>query len=243
MSKSRPLYAKLASELIQQIKSGEFPLGGFLPTEIELVEQHRVSRATARAALNQLVHLGLVSRRKGIGTKIIAITPSLGYSPSATTIEDLINYDAATIRKVVKIERVVADDKLSERLDGKLGRRWTRVFCLRYDMLESEMPICLNDNYVNEEFESVAQAIPKYPGLIAHKISDDYGVSVDEIQQTIRAIGISREMAKMLNCTPGDYALEITRRYYDINSTILLIAISVHPSSRFTYTSSIKRPR
>lgn len=243
MSKSRPLYAKLASKLIQQIKFGEFPLGGYLPTEIELVEQYRVSRATARAALNQLVDLGLVLRRKGIGTKVIAITPSLEYSPSATTIEDLINYDAATIRKVIMIDKVVADDKLSEKLDGKLGRRWARVLCLRYDMVESKLPICLNDNYVNEEFEPVVQSIPNYPGLIAHKISDDFGVSVDEIQQSIKAIGISPEMAEILNCTPGDYALEITRRYYDINRTILLIAISVHPSSRFTYTSSIKRPR
>lgn len=240
--KKRPLYAEIADFFVKAINEGRYPVGSFLPTEGELVEKRQISRSTARAALNQLVLLGLVTRHRRLGTKVVAQSPSTEYSPSVTSIDDLVHYDASTSREVLGIYKVVADDTLAARLDGRPGRRWMCVTTLRYDQGQRHRPICVTENYISEEFESIANKIAENSGLIARLISEEFGLTINEIQQSIRATGISGEMAKTLNCKEGDYALETTRQYFDLTMTPMSISISTHPSSRFTYKSSIKRP-
>ena len=63
-------YAALAQSLLHDIESGRYPVGSLLPTEIELVEQFGLSRHTVREAIRQLQQVGLVTRRKGVGTRV-----------------------------------------------------------------------------------------------------------------------------------------------------------------------------
>lgn len=51
------------------------PVGGGMPTELDLASQLKVSRKTVRAAYAVLEAEGLVERRRGLGTFIIAKTP------------------------------------------------------------------------------------------------------------------------------------------------------------------------
>ena len=62
------LYSKIADEIQMKIDTGEFSEGDMLPKETELCEQYNVSRPTVRAALMQLVNLGMLKRIKGKGT-------------------------------------------------------------------------------------------------------------------------------------------------------------------------------
>jgi DNA-binding GntR family transcriptional regulator len=241
MAKERPLYAQLASRFVKEINDGVHPVGSFLPTENQLAEHHGISRATARAALQQLVQLGLVSRHKGVGTRVDAVRPSSDYNPSAKTVEDLVYYNAATIREVIGIERIVADHELAHRLDGIPGRRWAHVTALRHENRQRQPPICLTEIYIENTYADVSEKLYDYPGLVVNKVGEEYGVTIDEIIQSIRAVGIAKETASQLNCAPEEYGLEITRHYYDSRKALILMAVSIHPSSRYTYTSSIKR--
>ena len=63
-----PLYQRISDDLKKKIVSGYFQVGDQLPTEKELSESYSVSRITAKRALNDLEHLGLVSRTRGKGT-------------------------------------------------------------------------------------------------------------------------------------------------------------------------------
>jgi DNA-binding LacI/PurR family transcriptional regulator len=51
------------------------PVGGSMPSELDLVRQLKVSRKTVRAAYAVLEAEGLIERRRGLGTFIIAKTP------------------------------------------------------------------------------------------------------------------------------------------------------------------------
>src|SRR5688572_19926951 len=75
-----PRYAALAREIARDIGSGQHPVGSLLPAEVELAELHGVSRATVRSALQQLEALGLISRRKRVGTRVEAARPVTGYA-------------------------------------------------------------------------------------------------------------------------------------------------------------------
>jgi GntR family transcriptional regulator len=75
-------------------------VGSLLPTELELSERYGVSRHTIRIALRELQDLGLVSRRKKVGTRVEAIAPTSNYLQSITSIEDLVQFGAAHTRVV-----------------------------------------------------------------------------------------------------------------------------------------------
>jgi GntR family transcriptional regulator, arabinose operon transcriptional repressor len=65
---NNPLYAQILHFYRVRILSGEFPVGTQLPTEMEIAQQHQMSRGTVRQALNMLVTEGLLERIQGRGT-------------------------------------------------------------------------------------------------------------------------------------------------------------------------------
>lgn len=66
-----PLIAQLAQVLRATIRAAELEPGDKIPSEHELVGQHRVSRATANRALTILADEGLiVARRRGTGSVV-----------------------------------------------------------------------------------------------------------------------------------------------------------------------------
>ncbi len=64
-------YISLVQELTNDIESGRFRPGKPLPTEIELSNQHGISRNSVRKALEQLVKDGFVRKVKGVGSFVI----------------------------------------------------------------------------------------------------------------------------------------------------------------------------
>jgi GntR family transcriptional regulator len=67
-----PLWFQVAERLRAAIAAGEFRPGDPLPSERLLNETFGISRATSRAALDKLEEEGLVSRRSGKGSIVLA---------------------------------------------------------------------------------------------------------------------------------------------------------------------------
>ena len=62
------LYRKIFDDLLNGIRSGVYPSGTRLPSEIELAEKYGVSRITSKKALEMLADRDMVLRRPGKGT-------------------------------------------------------------------------------------------------------------------------------------------------------------------------------
>ena len=65
-----PLHAQAEELLREMISKSEYQNGKYLPNEVELSEQLKISRNTLRQALNKLVFEGLLIRKRGVGTKV-----------------------------------------------------------------------------------------------------------------------------------------------------------------------------
>ena len=63
-----PLYCQIKASLERDIGSGKLSPGAKMPSELELAATHKVSRTTARQALQKLCEAGLVVRFQGKGT-------------------------------------------------------------------------------------------------------------------------------------------------------------------------------
>ena len=65
-----PLYFQLKELIVEEIKSGLYPVDSLIPTEKELSEQFDISRTTVRQAITELVQEGWLYRVKSKGTFI-----------------------------------------------------------------------------------------------------------------------------------------------------------------------------
>jgi DNA-binding LacI/PurR family transcriptional regulator len=74
-------YAQLISHFREQILDGSLPAGARLPTELDLAEEHQISRGTVRQAMSVLVNEGLLERVRGRGTFVRPLPPASIQSP------------------------------------------------------------------------------------------------------------------------------------------------------------------
>jgi DNA-binding FadR family transcriptional regulator len=72
------LIEQVIEQLRTQITSGNWPVGGRIPTESELSQLTATSRNTVREAVQSLVHAGLLERRQGSGTYVLAASELAG---------------------------------------------------------------------------------------------------------------------------------------------------------------------
>jgi GntR family transcriptional regulator len=66
-----PLYRQISLALRRRIEAGDLAAGDRLPTEDELIDQHKASRNTVRAAIKELVSLNLIETRHGRGSFVV----------------------------------------------------------------------------------------------------------------------------------------------------------------------------
>jgi len=64
------LVQQVISQLSEQIRTGEWPIGGKIPTEPQLVEILGVGRNTVREAVRALTHAGVLEGVQGSGTYV-----------------------------------------------------------------------------------------------------------------------------------------------------------------------------
>ncbi|MBI5968175.1 MAG: FadR family transcriptional regulator [Deltaproteobacteria bacterium] len=104
--KKKRAYEDIVKQIRHLIEKGKLKRGDQLPTERELSETFKVSRATVREAVFSLETMKLVSRRQGDGTYVIASSEEALVQPLAASLfhekDDLI--DIFHIRKIIESE-------------------------------------------------------------------------------------------------------------------------------------------
>ena len=68
------LISQVTEQLRNEIRSGTWPIGSKIPTEPELSELTGTGRNTVREAVQALVHAGMLERRQGSGTYVVAVS-------------------------------------------------------------------------------------------------------------------------------------------------------------------------
>ena len=237
-------YSDLVRDLSQAISSGRFSVGALLPTELELCEQFGASRHTVRKALAELQALGLVSRRKHVGTRVESTRPSGGFNETLGSMEDLVQFGASHVRVVRRIDEVAATAALAKELGCPVGSRWLRISSLRMDKGRGSEPIGWTDVYVEAAYSELRNVVRHSPDtLISDLIEKKYGRHIAEVRQTVEAIGIPETLADDLRAKVGTPALKIVRRYLDPAGEMFEASVTVHPAKRFRVSTRLRRER
>ena len=235
-----PRYRQVADELMEGISRGRYPVGGLLPTEMELCDRYGISRSPVREALRQLRDAGLISRRRRVGTEVLSRRPPATYRQPTNSISDLLQYADNTRVEILSKERVKSDKMLAEMLECRIGQAWIRIDSLRR-MPGNPNPICMTTAYLDARLPDIDRNLEALDGPISAMLERIYGLKIARIEQSIEAISLSKRQAKQLRAIPASPALRATRRYYRDGGTLVELSIATHPSDRFSYVTSLVR--
>ena len=195
-----PLYVQIAESLLEQIVTGKLSPEEQLPSERELSQQLKVSRATLRAALTVLDNKGLLVRRPGDGTyiahpkierqadKLVPFTEGMrkrGYQVSA---------------RIIRLEQRLAEVSVARKLNIPVSS--TVYYCQRLRLINQE-PVALEQfsmpEYRFPELESYDLETRSF-----YEIAEsEYGISIQQAQQSLEAVLATEFEADLLEIEPG----------------------------------------
>lgn len=231
-----PRYRQLADTLRRAIACGEYPVGSQLPPELALAQTHGVSRHTARDAIRLLSESGLIERRRGAGTTVIASTSPQAYVQPLGGVDELLQYAQTARLTVLTREQRRLTDAEAGRIGGDTDRIWLVVDGLR---IAEALPLALSRIYLPQPFTGLAGELGD--GRSVHALLDErFGVAAGRIDQEITAELLSSADAARLKAEVGSAALRTLRRYHD-DAALILASDSLHPGGRFVYAMRYRR--
>lgn len=237
-------HTDITRTLIERIADGTYPLGSLLPPEPQLSELLGSTRYTVRRALAELEQLGLLSRKKNVGTRVERCEPVQDHQQTLTSVADLAQFGATHVRQVVRGKEIVADLALAKLLGVPGGSRWFCISSIRLDEARGKVPVGWTDTYLLPEFADVMKAAKKEPRmLISALVEARYGRSVAHVRQEVGAIAMPDKLARELNTEAGAPALRVVRRYSDSARQAFELTVTVHPADRFTFAIDLNRSR
>src|ERR1700709_2144818 len=89
-------YRDIAAELQKEIRLGSTPVGELRRPEPDLMARFSASRQTVREALRIITEQGLIVRRAGLGSVVIAAEPPVLFTHSVKSLAESVRYSNQT---------------------------------------------------------------------------------------------------------------------------------------------------
>lgn len=243
----QPRYRQLAMSLAERICKGEYPLGDLIPGEEQLCREFGLSRYTVRSALRQLQDAGLIQRRNGVGSQVIARAPTRAFAHTIGSIEEVQQYALNTRLTVHEAVPVVADELLARELGCALGQAFLRIVALRVEDPEARdsarlgVAIAWTRIHVVAHYAAIADELGTMTDAIGTRIEQRFGERISAIEQTIRALSLGEREAEMLGVEPGSAGMQVDRRYLGRDGRPFEYVTSIHPAERFSISMRLER--
>ena len=235
-----PRYQEIVNLLLEEIGAGRYPVGSLLPSEMQLCERFTVSRFTVRAALAALTDKGLVTRRPGAGSMVVATEQRAVFTQTLGNLSELLNFPSDTYRENIETREVLADAQLASLIGCEPGKPWFCISALRRSDYV-EVPLAWTDVYILPKYASVVKSRSLQRVPLYEQIEKRYGETVERAHFEFFASRIPPRIAKLLKVPADTPAMTVVRRYTGRAGEVFETTITIHPERRFTYTMELKR--
>src|SRR5215213_3476292 len=161
-------YRDIAAELQKEIRLGATPVGELLPTETELMARFGASRQTVREALRIITEQGLIVRRAGLGSVVIAAEPPVLFTHSVKSLNEWLRYSS----------EIVADRNLAALLKCEPGKHWFLIEAIRRSD-EFAAPLGWVEIYVLRKFAGVVKRRDHGRTPVHEQIAKMFGETIE----------------------------------------------------------------
>lgn len=229
---SIPLHAQIAEPLARAIESGEIGPGTRIEDEVSMAERLKVSRPTARRAMETLTNRGLIVRRRGAGTQV---TPTRIHRPMALSSlhDDLVKSGIEPRTSVLEWEIEPATPAIASSLGITINDDVVRIRRLR--LLRAE-PLAILANWLPVPLAPSREELED-SGL--YELLRQRGVQVAVGVQQISARLATVEESRLLNEPVASALLTLQRTAYDDAHKPVEFGIHVYRASMYSYDQTV----
>jgi GntR family transcriptional regulator len=204
-------FKRLQEDLAKMISS--LPAESRLPSEPELARRMGVSRATLREAMRSFEGQGMIRRRQGVGTFVLAQVPVLD---SGLEVLESIETLAFRINLSVKIgalevQQVKASEEEAAGLHVPAGASLTRVARVIYT---ENCPIAYLVDTLPADVLPSTELESGFNGSVLDLLLNRGNPKLVQSRTDIRAVGASQEVAHALQIQRDDVLLHFVAHLY-----------------------------
>jgi GntR family transcriptional regulator len=234
----RPLYFQLYTLLKNAVLNGTVEFGAQLPTEQQLAEYFKVSRITAKRAMDELAAERLIERRRGKGSHVIhQYQPQPVKAPLVGMLQEIESMARHSTVRVIECSEQQPPAMVRELM--ALSGNTTALHTIRVRSKDGE-PFGYYDSWTQGLARPVTQReFQQKPRL---EIFRNQGLVITHVSQTISAIAADELLARELDTAIGSPLISLVRLSYIEQPTEQLIdylQLYYHPD-RFQYRMDLR---
>jgi GntR family transcriptional regulator len=234
-----PYYEQLAELLRREIRERQTEGEACrLPSESELAEQHGISRATVRHALDELERDGWIYRQKGVGSFAAARRVEQELTQLVSTTEAMRQRGWPLVTRVIHLERVPAAPHVARALELAAGSPVYELCRLR---LVDDIPLSLQTVYLPLALCPKLEENDLTSSLY-RLLESRYGLRLWTAQEILRARGASFREAQLLEVREGMPVMYAERTTYAASGVVTEYLEAVWRGDRYDFTVTLTRP-
>ena len=235
-----PLYRAVKRALLRGIESGAVAPSGALPSEGRLAQDFGVSVGTVRRAVDDLVAEHILVRRQGRGT-FVASHGSDRFLFQFFHVERSDGLREAPEVELVSFERTRLDDEAAVALLGKPGEAALQI----ENRLRLQGRPVVHDRLViaAKLFKGLTEKRwRERPSTIYHLYQHEFGITVGQAHERLRAVGADRAAARVLGVPVGQPVLQVRRVALDLSGQPVEWRVSTVATAQHDYVNLLSRP-
>lgn len=225
------LYLEVKEKLAEQIETGYYAKGAYLPSEKVLCERFGVSRITLRKAVEMLAYEGYLTIDRGKGTRVVfsKINHSISNLVSFT---DLILAQGMSPKvEDVRVTRCLAPERIADFLKISESDSLFRIYRTRS---ADDEPISINCSYIPCRLIGFCDlTVLERKQSLYQILNDDCHINIASTRDAISARRADPEEAKILHIRAGEPVLEIERVAYDDWNNPIEYSLNVIRADRY----------
>lgn len=236
-----PYYIQLKDIIRARIKDGTWAVGDHLPSEAEFCAMFGVSRPVVRQALQDLIHEGLIRRRKGKGSFVASnkIVERLAQKLTGFY-QDMVEQGLQPVTRVLVQHVVPAAVEVAEHLQIAVHEPVIEIVRLRsvqqvpVVLVTTYLPYSLCPRLLNEDLNNQS---------LYELLESRYNIQIVRGRRAIHAVLAEGQEAKLLEVSKGAPLFRLESTCFIENGTPVEYYIAFHRGDRTQFDVELIRTR
>jgi GntR family transcriptional regulator len=227
--KDEPAYKRIQRAIRQRIDSGELKAGDVVDSERELAKINSVSLMTARHALADLAHEGIVERRHGAGTFVAP--PQILFNKLLSYTEQMGTVGLSARSRIVSSSVVNREHEIAARFGLSPTSRLIRIERVRS---AGDEPAALEVCYAPDDECHALLNAPLDRTSLFTTLERECEIELAYADEEIDATHADQRIARLLNIPNGSPLLRIRQLIFSTKGRAAVYMMGLYRSGRHT---------
>lgn len=234
----KPFYFQVSEALRSLIEASALKPGDRLPSENEIMVQFKISRNTARRAINALIVDGVAYTLQGKGTFVAPARTRTGLLNLISFSEETRNRGYLPGSRLLGFCRALPPPKIAEALQVEPGQEVFKIDRLR---LANGEPLAINTSFISVALVPQLESVNLETGSLYAYLEDQLKLPIEYGERIIKAGAAFEQEAYLLHIPVGCPVVIAEGPSYLINGSPIEYTKIIYRSDRYEFAYQVVR--